>query len=111
MKATLKAWSREIPVTLEVKNYYNGNLAIQVTDYSEGYPSPYAKLTVNLGELPKGAPKEDSAFVDTNNCPWAEEFITNLGIAVPSGIFRQSGFCIYPLYYFNLKEVKKYEEA
>lgn len=108
MVATLKAWGKEIPVTLVVMKYaQHGNTAIVVYDHSEGYPQAYCNLTVNLCHLTDG----DLAFVDVNNCPWAEEFITNLGIAIPTGVERKSGFVTYPLYLFNLDEVRKYSEV
>lgn len=109
MKATLNAWGSKIPVTLEVTKYCNGATAIVVTDHSEGYPQPYCNLTVNLNDV--AILEEDLAFVDVNNCPWAEEFITDLGIAFPTGITQRSGFVEYPLYMFSLKEIQKYSEA
>ena len=62
-------------------------------------------LTVNLGEkLTDG-----EAYVDTNNIPNAEEFIAEYELGTPLGVLRRSGFCEYPLYNFNLENVKKYE--
>lgn len=107
MKAIVKAHGNEYPVTFEVSKYYNGNLAICLTDYSEGYPSPFATITVNLGPLNDG----ERAFIDTNNCPWAEELITRLEIAFPTGIIKRSGYCQYPQYQFDLKEIEKYMEV
>lgn len=65
---------------------------------------PYAVLTVNLDEvLPAGY-----AFVDTNNCPWAEEFITKYQLGEPVGRAKQSGFCVYPLYRFNTDKIEEH---
>lgn len=79
----------------------NGNLAIQLYSEKEG---PFATLTVNLNEkLPKGY-----AYVDTNNCPWAREFIAENHLGVFTGEYGFSGFCSYPLYRFTeKKETKK----
>jgi hypothetical protein len=74
----------------------NGNLAVLLETY-EG--EPWATLTVNLpdyGKLP-----EDYAFVDTNNCPWAEEFIRKYKLGEPTGQYGHSGYCDYPLYIFD----------
>lgn len=109
MTTMLKAWGTEIPVTLEVTKYRNGTTAITVTDHSEGYPQPYCTLTVNFEEV--AVLEEDLAFVDVNNCPWAEEFITDLEIAFPTGITHRSGYVVYPLYMFSLKEIQKYSEV
>ena len=49
---------------------------------------------------------ESKAFVDTNNCPWAEEFIQENGLGEFTGIYGNSGFCTYPLYEFNLGKLK-----
>lgn len=89
----------EIMVIPYRKKYaYKNNLAIYLeTDDGE----PYAQLTVNLGtKLGK-----DLAFVDTNNCPWAEEFIKTYELGEPMGAYGSSGFCTYPLYRFRLDKI------
>lgn len=102
MKATLKAHGREYQVTLRINRYANNkNLCIEVIDHSNGYEENFATMTTNLVSL--GDP--EAAYVDTNNCPWAEEFITRTGIGIPSGLTRKSGFCEYPLYYFNVDTI------
>ena len=86
-------------VSLERSKYtYNDNLAIQLWCDDEGYPEPFAMLTVNLpnyGKLP-----ENQAFVDTNNCSWAESFIKENRLGKPVGKIGISGWCEYPLYEF-----------
>ena len=93
----LKAYGRTYKVLVEVNSYVsNDNLAIQLVNVKNR--EPFATLTVNLDiKLPS-----NFAFVDTNNCPWAEEFIreNNLGSFV--GHCEQSGYCFYPLYVFHL---------
>lgn len=76
----------------------NKTLAIQAW-CDEG---PFATLTVNLENFLQG---KDSAFVDTNNCPWAEQFIQDNGLGEPLGVYGESGWCTYPLYQFNLDEI------
>ena len=82
-------------VNVIVDRYYNNrNLAINLFDPVEG---PFARLTVNIVKLKPGL-----AFVDTNNCPWAEEFIAEHKLGKPTGEFGRSGRCIYPLYEFDM---------
>ena len=78
----------------------NGNLAVVLKDENDG---PFATLTVNLSE--KLA--EDCAYVDTNNCPFAERFILGNKLGEPTGRFGFSGYCCYPLYKFNLSKIEE----
>ena len=103
MKAIVKSWGMETEVTLEIAHYAeNKNLAIQM--WCED--GPYAILTVNLSQKCK----PNCAFVDTNNCPWAENFIEKYKLGMPTGNMKMSGFCIYPEYEFDLAEIAKYAE-
>ena len=103
MKAIVKSWGMETEVTLEIAHYAeNENLAIQM--WCED--GPYAILTVNLSQKCK----PNCAFVDTNNCPWAENFIEKYKLGMPTGDMEMSGFCIYPEYEFDLAEIAKYAE-
>lgn len=103
MKATVKTFYGITDVTIETANYVNnGNLAIQL--WCED--GPFATLTVNLDNKCK----PNCAFVDTNNCPWAEEFIDQYNLGIPTGNMQISGFCCYPEYEFNLDAVNKYVE-
>ena len=45
----------------------------------------------------------DMAAIDTNNCPWAEKFLTDNKLAVDTGRKVRSGFCTYPIYKFDRK--------
>ena len=74
------------------------NLAITL-DCDEG---PFATLTVNLADakLPRNC-----AYVDTNNCPWAEEFIAAYELGKYLGVWGYSGFREYPLYRFDLNKI------
>lgn len=95
----LHAWGSDHKIEIQKTTYAdNGNLAIQLWEVNEG---PYARLTVNLGKrLPT-----DMAFVDTNNCRWAEDWIQDNGLGVPTGEVGCSGWCVYPLYRFNLDKM------
>lgn len=68
---------------------------------------PYATLTKNLVSKYQSA---SAAFVDTNNYPWAEQFLVLNRIAIRvNGITQTCGFCSYPLYYFDLTKLNKTE--
>ena len=88
-------------VSIETSKYvYGDNLAIYlITEDGE----PFATLTTNLAEwtLPN-----DKAFVDTNNCPWAEKFISDNKLGRPTGMTGTSGCCTYPLYRFDMDKLK-----
>lgn len=81
-----------------IGKYHNNNLAIRLVTYEH---EPYAIITTNLGEkLP-----EDCAYVDTNNCPWATDFIEKYKLGEWTGKIRRSGYCAYPLYRFDLNRL------
>lgn len=86
--------------TMSLREYANGHAAIQL--YCE--EGPLATLTVNI----PGIERYDNNYscVDTNNCPWAEELIEELGIGEPVGIGFVSGFCTYPVYKFKFEKIK-----
>lgn len=93
---------------IELQKYANNsNLAIQLYCDNEGFEEPFAMLTVNL--LNRDRLNENMAYVDTNNCPWAEDFIKEYNLGKNTGKTLASGYCIYPLYEFNLNELRKYE--
>ena len=85
---------------------YNGRLAIELVE-KDGFP--FATLTVNIvpsvldemDDIPN-----DVAFVDINNCPWAEKFIRDNNLGRPTGVYGHSGFCVYPLYKFDLNKLQ-----
>ena len=94
----LFAWNEWVDVEIWVSEYAdNGGLAICLDEPGEG---PYAVMTVNLGRV-----GEDEAYVDVNNCPWAESFIAQYGLGEHTGKFGWSGYCIYPLYRFNTEKL------
>lgn len=79
-------------------------LALLLNDAKDG--SPFATISVNL---------EDEymigdtcyTFLDTNNCPWAEDFIISNNLGEPTDIYGYSGFCKYPLYKIDIDKFKK----
>lgn len=90
-------------VELGVSEYINnGSLAIELIDAEER--DTFAVLTVNIEE--EGADKE-TAYVDINDCPWAPKFIKENELGEFAGKYGESGFCVYPLYKFNLDKIKE----
>lgn len=77
------------------------NLCINI-ELEDG--EPWSTMTVNLG----GFLKDGYAFVDTNNNPGIEEFIRKNKLGFFTGECQSSGFCIYPLYKFNMAVIEKY---
>ena len=98
---TVNAYGKAYKVRIEVEAYNSNNtLALElVTDEGE----PFCSLTVNL---PTHGADNETAYVDTNNCPWAEEFILANDIGYPTGDVATSGFCTYPLYHFDIDVLK-----
>ena len=91
-------YSGDIEVNVTSARYLNNNYAVRLTE-TDGMP--FATITVNLGDkLPDGY-----AYLDTNNCPWAEEFVTENDLAEFVGGYATSGFCIYPLYKFDTNKI------
>ena len=88
-------------IGIEINNYTsNGNTAISLICLDDNIPSPFATITVNFDEKLE----KDMAYIDTNNCPWAESILTENNWGVPTGKQMASGFCIYPLYKLNLED-------
>lgn len=105
-KLTLNAWGVDNPITFHLASYLeNNNLYVGMITHRDGYPEPYADLTVNLSV--KCA--EDCAFIDTNNCGRSIfEWLVLNELATPTGRFQQSGFCVYPEMKFNMDKLMKY---
>lgn len=82
--------------TYSKNQYNNGHIAIQL--YCED--GPLATLTVNVTGI-ESYP-ENYSCIDTNNCPWGEDLVKELGLGEWAGIYFRSGFCIYPVYKFNI---------
>ena len=82
--------------------YSNNNrlaLLVRFEEDISGYDD--IVVSVNLVDEPCS---EHNAYIDTNNCPWAEKFLLDNHIGEPVGI-GFSGFCIYPCYKIDLSKV------
>lgn len=90
-------------VLLRVDRYQaNNSLCIQAYNHTDG---PIARLTVCLPDTTLG---DNCAFVDTNNCPWAEDFVQRNHLGTYMGLIVPSGYCVYPLYQFDIRQLAKY---
>lgn len=88
---------------LTTDNYANnGSLAVIAMEVMEdGTEEYFDAITVNL---PYGEVSEGCAYIDTNNCPWAEKMLKQHKFAKDTGYCAGSGFCTYPLYKFDLSK-------
>lgn len=93
------------PMQLQITSYLDGNLAIQMVTWAEGYPEPWASLTVNLD----GVRGRDCAFIDTNGDPDFPVWLIRNGLAIPTGITQRSGFCEYPEYRFRADRLREFD--
>lgn len=93
-------------VYLQVGKYRaDDSVAIQVRNQQDG---PIATITVCLCDRNLG---EGEAYIDTNNCPWAVDFIEQEGLGKRTGRTGQSGYCTYPVVKFDMEKVKEKEVA
>lgn len=74
----------------------DNSLAVAVYDPKDGL---VAVLTVCLNDKSLA---NNEAYIDTDNCPWAVNFLARNGLAELTGAQRRRGFCVYPQMRFNL---------
>ena len=106
MEKTLNLHSQfggEYAVSLEINTYLNnGCMYIGLVEQGE-YPEPYGDLTVNLD----GKAPDYCGYVDLNNMPELEKFISDNDLGEFTGLTKRSGFCEYPLYLFNVDRLRE----
>lgn len=91
-------------VFLQVGKYQADNsVAIRAQNQQDG---PIATLTVCLCDK---SLSEGEAYIDTNNCPWAVEFIEKEGLGKRTGRTGRSGYCTYPVVKFDMAKVREKE--
>lgn len=94
----------EMKVQLKISQYLsNGCIYIGLSSYTEDGLEPYGDVTVNLRE---GAP-DYCGYIDTNNMPELEKFLTENDIGTFTGFMGFSGFCAYPMYSFNAEKLRE----
>lgn len=52
-----------------------------------------------------------SGQIDTNNCPWAMEFIKQHGFGQATGRMVRSGYCTYPVVKLDIEKIGEYLEV
>lgn len=83
---------------------YDMSLAVFIFDRFEGC---IAKITTCLDDQTL---QEDEAYVDSNNCPWAKDFLIKNNIATELNKYKQSGYCEYQAFKFNTSKLTFEEE-
>lgn len=81
------------------------SMAIEIWNREDGL---IARITVYIAG---NRLAEDEVVIDTNNCPWAVDFIMKYGLEIETARTVRSGFCEYPVVKLNVKEVEKYLEV
>lgn len=92
-------------VNLKVEHYQdNGNLALEAYHHGEAF----ATLSVNIpGALSKDEGK-DHIVLDLNNLQLTSVGpLFAAGVLIPTGRRVSSGFCTYPIYKVDLKQLKE----
>lgn len=78
-------------------------LAIVLDHVTEGAePEEFCMLTVSFGEF---IGMKNCTYIDVNNCDFTDQLIEQ-GIAAPTGLFKHSGFCKYPLWSFTEQSLR-----
>lgn len=49
--------------------------------------------------------------LDTNNCPWAVEFVESNDLGENTGRTVRSGYCTYPVVKLNVEKIGEYLEV
>ena len=103
------SYGTEYELSFRKGHYQNNNtLAVQIMckEENEDWYEPFCTLTVNLED---GIQIQDNrAYIDTNNCSWVEDFLVDNDFGIPTGEYKASGFCVYPLYQLYLERIGKY---
>ena len=83
-------------------------LAITLIDATDSNdPTDYCDLTVSFGEF---IGMKNCAYIDANNCDFADQLLKQ-GMATKTQFTKRSGFCEYPLWMFEEKDLREMGEA
>ena len=83
-------------------------LAIDLIDITnKDDPVEYHSLTVSFGEF---IGMKNCAYIDANNCDFADQLLKQ-GMATKTQFTKKSGFCEYPLWLFEEKDLREMGEA
>ena len=86
-----------------VRSFYTDNNTLAII-LLENTGAEFAVITVNLEDSDFMTDKT-CAFIDTNNCPWAEKFLQDTKLGSPKNVWASSGYCTYPLYTFDIAQI------
>ena len=95
--------SGETQVTFDIQQYTNGAMFIGLMCNEDGYEEPFGNVTVNF----PGATPNYCGYLNVNNMPDIEKFITENELGEFTGFTQRSGFCEYPLYLFNIDKLRE----
>jgi hypothetical protein len=84
-------------------NTYRADDSPAITAWSRT-EGPIAIITVCLDD---SRLEPNQSYVDTNNCPWAPEWIEENKLGTKTNWAARSGFCTYPLYEFDMSRIQK----
>ncbi len=99
----MSIYGEEFEVSLVIGQYQD-NKSLYVGLLDESTDEFFADITVNIPDyFIKGIPylAKNAAYVDTNNLPGIDEWLVEKGIAVKTLFTKRSGYCQYPLVFFN----------
>ena len=97
----IESFGRKRNVHFVINTYNsNGNMCVRLV---EDTGEPYDYVSTNLDTVPAGC-----AFVDTNRSPEMVDILEKYGFAKYCDITRDSGYCTYPLYEFDLDAMADY---
>ena len=108
--ALLDGPPQAVPIETIIETKFDLTLEYHMPIQGADEKEQFAILTKSFGEF---IGLKNSAYVDINNCPFAPQLL-NRGFANDTGLYKESGFCSYPLWTFDetvLKESggEKYE--
>ena len=98
------SFSGETQVTLDIQQYMN-NKAMYIGRMcnEDGYDEPFGDVTVNLSV----AAPNYCGYLNVNDMPDIEKFITENELGEFTGFTQRSGYCEYPLYLFNVDKLRE----
>lgn len=99
-------WQDEKSTALLVGSYVDSYFeGIEIWNNEDG---PIARITVCIAG---SGLAEDKTVIDTNNCPWAMEFIKQHGLGQATGRMVRSGYCTYPVVKLDIEKIGEYLEV
>ena len=117
MNYKIKVLDKEFEVTPEThlytvtdfigKQMHGIAVQLMVDNPETGIPMPFGMVTKSFSEF---IGLKNSAYIDLNNCPYATHLLQE-GVAVDTGLTKQSGRCTYPLWQFKEEFLREHGEA